>query len=602
MNEEPKNPGRQLWKRPQGFFQWFGLRIAGAIIVALAVITYRSMAYGESFTAPLLPALVIALFLALLYMLMVKLVSWLCRWRDRQRRLQLFFLFACVVTFVALFYAVENWWGKWAWEAHERQWEAKGEKFTMAQLAPPPVPDDQNFAMTPLLKPLFDYTRDEAMRRNEPFPLAFDDVVWRDTNGMARLEQLQAELCDHGATNDHLDLGALEKGTFADFSACQEFYRGNSKYPQPATPGIPAADILFALAKFDPEIKELREAAAMRPYSRFPIEYGYEPSWAIPLPHLSRVKAICRLIQARAVARLELGQSSEAFEELKLGLRLSESLRDETLLIDQLVRIVALQLDLQTLREGLIRHAWSDAQLAELEKHLATIDLLAGYKLAMRGERASTIESLDWMRRQGFKINPLQVFDTVMTVVNEPRKSNPMGYAIPSGWFYQNMLTISTLHQELILPAVDEKAHRVFPDKVEKAANAANLLMIRPRPNNLFARVLLPALSGAAQRCARGQVFVDAARIACALERYRLANGKLPEKLGVLAPRFIESIPMDVIDGKPLRYQLNPDGGYVIYSVGWNQTDDGGEIAWRKSNPSSVDFDQGDWVWQMPDK
>ncbi len=605
MNEEPQNVWRRLGKRPQGLFHRFGWLIAASIFVALAVITYRSMVYGESFTEPLLPAVVIAVFLALLVMLIHTLARWLYRWRDQQRRRQLFFVFACLVTFVALFYAVENWRGKWAWESHKRQWEARGEKFTMAQLAPPPVPDEQNFAMTPLLKPLFDYIRDDALKQSARFAFLVGDLVWRDTNGMARLDQMQADRSDGRTTNDHLSLGALEKGAFADLAACQEFYRGNTNYPQPATSRTAAADILFALGKFDPGIKELREATATRPYSRFPMEYDREPSWTIPLPHLARVKAICRLTQARAVARLELGQSSEAFEELKLGLRLSESLRDETLLINQLVRIAVMQFNLQTLREGLIRHVWNDAQLAELEQHLATINLLAGYKLAMRGERASTIEGLDWMRRQGFKINPLQMFDALMTMVNEPRKSNPMGYAIPSGWFYQNMLTISEMHQELQFPAVDEQAHRVFPDKSERAANAAERLVIRPRLDNLFARKLMPALSRSCQRVARGQAFVDTARLACGLERFRLANGKLPESLEALAPRFIESIPIDVIDGQPLRYQLKPDGGYVIYSVGWNQTDDGGEIGWSKPRGSEVprvDYAQGDWVWQMPAK
>ncbi len=92
---------------------------------------------------------------------------------------------------------------------------------------------------------------------------------------------------------------------------------------------------------------------------------------------------------------------------------------------------------------------------------------------------------------------------------------------------------------------------------------------------------------------------MDAARIACALERYRLANGKLSDTLDALTPRFIEKIPADVIDGKPLRYRPKPDGGYVIYAVGWNQTDDGGEVALTKGNKPGVDATRGDWVWQM---
>jgi hypothetical protein len=52
-----------------------------------------------------------------------------------------------------------------------------------------------------------------------------------------------------------------------------------------------------------------------------------------------------------------------------------------------------------------------------------------------------------------------------------------------------------------------------------------------------------------------------------------------------------------VIDGKPLRYRLNSDGTYALYSIGWNQTDDGGQLAFvKQKKDTSVDITQGDWV------
>jgi hypothetical protein len=98
------------------------------------------------------------------------------------------------------------------------------------------------------------------------------------------------------------------------------------------------------------------------------------------------------------------------------------------------------------------------------------------------------------------------------------------------------------------------------------------------------------------------QTYVDEARLACALERYRSANGKLPETIEALAPRFIEKIPNDVIDGQPLRYRVKAGGNYVIYSIGWNETDDGGEVVWTSGKTPTVDIAKGDWVWQMSAK
>ena len=111
----------------------------------------------------------------------------------------------------------------------------------------------------------------------------------------------------------------------------------------------------------------------------------------------------------------------------------------------------------------------------------------------------------------------------------------------------------------------------------------------------------MPAMDRAITRSARAQVFLDEARVACALERYRMAHKQLPEELSALAPAFISKLPHDIIDGQPLRYRREADGGYVLYSVGWNGTDDHGTLVFKKSqhNPQ-VDSFEGDWVWQMP--
>ena len=91
------------------------------------------------------------------------------------------------------------------------------------------------------------------------------------------------------------------------------------------------------------------------------------------------------------------------------------------------------------------------------------------------------------------------------------------------------------------------------------------------------------------------------ARVACALERYRLAHGEYPETLDALAPQFIEKLPHDIINGQPLHYRRTDDGKFVLYSVGWNEKDDGGTVVFTKGG-SAVDREKGDWVWQYPAK
>jgi hypothetical protein len=109
-------------------------------------------------------------------------------------------------------------------------------------------------------------------------------------------------------------------------------------------------------------------------------------------------------------------------------------------------------------------------------------------------------------------------------------------------------------------------------------------------------------LSKAAKKFAYAQSSTDLARTAIALERYRLANGEYPQSLPTLAPQFIAQVPHDVINGQALKYQRVSNGQFVLYSIGWNETDDGGVVGFQENRPDRIDLDKGDWVWRYPAK
>jgi hypothetical protein len=577
MSEAPESIWSRPWRGPARVFGWLAILIAAVFVIVFSI----GWADGGDRNYPelILFSLLFALVVSALVAAMVWLVRWLCCWRNLRRAL---FGLGCLITLVALAYVIENWRGQRAWLAHRAEWEAKGEKFTIAALAPAAVPDEKNFALTPLLKSAMDFSHGP------------NGVVWADTNAYARLQRTRADLAPGRNTDDQLVLGSLEKGTFADLAACREFYRGNTNYPQPATAGTPAEDIGFALGKFDPEMAELRAATVSRPLTRFPIEYESEPSWGILLPHLAQIKGLTQLTHVRATVALEAGRPAEAMADLKVGFRLSDSLRDEPILICHLVRIACLAINLQTVREGLVRHAWSESQLAELQTYLRSLNLLAEYRLAMRGERALSTRGLDYLRRQGLRTDPFNYLGDSGGGSKAASGFNPY----PSGWYYQNMLTSSKMIQDHLILAVDDQTHRVSPAVSLNGTRAVE--QMQRGPYTIFAKLLLPALGNSVRKSGRMQTYVDAAVVACALERYRLANGKLPATLAALIPSFLDTIPTDAIDGQPLRYRLEPDGGYVLYSIGWNERDDSGTLAWKEGKTPGVDAEQGDWVWQMP--
>ena len=63
-----------------------------------------------------------------------------------------------------------------------------------------------------------------------------------------------------------------------------------------------------------------------------------------------------------------------------------------------------------------------------------------------------------------------------------------------------------------------------------------------------------------------------------ATERYQLAQGDWPNSLEDLTPRFLAKIPLDPMDGKPLRFKRVGDG-FVVYSVYPDGVDRGGFLS-----------------------
>jgi hypothetical protein len=73
---------------------------------------------------------------------------------------------------------------------------------------------------------------------------------------------------------------------------------------------------------------------------------------------------------------------------------------------------------------------------------------------------------------------------------------------------------------------------------------------------------------------------------------FRLARGKLPERLTELVPQFLPDVPIDPFDGKPLRYH-HLAKGYVIYSIGIDGHDGGGKekpANWKPGDKTNYDL------------
>jgi hypothetical protein len=83
-----------------------------------------------------------------------------------------------------------------------------------------------------------------------------------------------------------------------------------------------------------------------------------------------------------------------------------------------------------------------------------------------------------------------------------------------------------------------------------------------------------------------------------AIRRYELQHRQLPADLAALTPGLLDTVPVDFMDGQPLRYRAEADGTWRLHSVGLDGIDDGGEPlpaqAWGRY--TSI-WDGRDAVW-----
>ncbi len=598
---EPAEAGRLRFRR---FWMWVWLVAA---LAATLLLTFGKPLRGESATALRLATALLVLWTTLLVVLL-----WLSLrtlggrefWRVALRQSP--FAAAVLATLIALFYAEENWRGRSQWERFRTEWEAKGVKFSIADILPPPVPDDQNMAMHPLFKPLLDYTFDAEGR-----------PTWRDTNGMDRLRKITARTPELWEPLVHKspqpDLPSFTISGFysrtssvvlADLTRWQDFYRLDTNFAATPPAATPALEVLRYLARHELALAELDEALA-RPHSQFRVEMTEDrlPS-ETPLPHLEIFKGIVPLLVLRATARLEAGQPDDALRDIERAWQLCASLGGESFALVQLVRVALQAITLGAVAHGTAGHHWEDRHLRRLEDLIRPINVLMSWQSGTRGEIAFVVDYFIRLERsRELAVREVTSLLAEPTVRDSERfeqnwewlNRRCVRYA-PAGWYFQSLLREEVVITELLGNGFVDVNRRLVHWK-NQPAPPRELWFDRFCPF----RDVSSGFSYFAAKCARLQTNLDHGRLACALERHWLRHRAYPEKLDALVPEFLDRIPHDIFDGQPMRYRREGEQGFVLWSIGFDGKDDNaGPLHFAGNQGGSVGEESGDLVWRYP--
>jgi hypothetical protein len=353
---------------------------------------------------------------------------------------------------------------------------------------------------------------------------------------------------------------------------------------------IAADDYLKWSDQFSPQIDLIRQAVK-RPVSR--LDGDYQQFGRMPGINFPAVRVAARMLSDRARCFLILGRPQEALDSLTLLHDLSNCLGarpgGKPVTLASASGIMALGgLHAETISAGLRLQAWGEPELRALQDQLSHVDLVPLAWSAMESERAWECHFFETAPRSEVA-QTLELGGATTNLLEKLRNHKYLVMKLmPAGWVYQNMARMATLRQGAI-DSVDRALGVVRPHQVEEARQRSVTVFRQSSPLSMLAKLATPPMNGPLTAAARAQALVNETLVVCALERYRLGRGLYPDRLDVLAPRLIPVLPVDPINGGALVYHHIGQGRFILYSIGWDEKDNGGA-------PMDADG-KGDWVW-----
>lgn len=186
-------------------------------------------------------------------------------------------------------------------------------------------------------------------------------------------------------------------------------------------------------------------------------------------------------------------------------------------------------------------------------------------------------------KRQQVGIFALTQADPNIVLRDVNREYNRLVHVAKAASFRTYQRADERLHKQVI-----DRGHHPFAGLndplvwIELALSSARQkqIFISHRLAGVVEGLTMPAVGGVVKTQWRQQQEVALRTLAIALAAYRVDHGRYPTKLAALVPTYLAKVPRDLFSGRPLKYRRRKDGGVLLYSVGPDDKDEGGNPIW----------------------
>lgn len=311
------------------------------------------------------------------------------------------------------------------------------------------------------------------------------------------------------------------------------------------------------------------------PRGRYTITYAKDFINTL-LPDIQKPRNVAELFRNEAARRAETGNPGQ-LEEFRVIFNAGRSIGDEPIVISQLIRSMVVRQAIESLEQTLARTTATDEALALAQQMLTEETGYNALLTAMRGERAfqfgfyagfdsGTISTADVANMQ-------KMFNLPISLPADITAGSPALIAARI-W---NLRFINDRVEAAKKPIHEAYASEAqFSERMKQAPPAARFFDEMIKLNGLSGNLFF-------QR----EAVLRTGLVALAAERYRLKHGRWPQELKEIDAALVGKLPVDPYDGSPLRFRRLEDG-LVIYAIGPNGRDDGGDLGDRSDK--SPDF------------
>lgn len=337
-------------------------------------------------------------------------------------------------------------------------------------------------------------------------------------------------------------------------------------------------------------------------------------------PHLGMLNNLTQTFIWRMMLALHNGDRNTAWTNLLAATRLVTTWNPEPIEISDLTRFNDENLVFFATWQAMQADHWPDDQLAQLQNEWESADFLMGLPEIEAYESANNMVEFE-QERQKFLISPDR--PPLRKILREGLLSPSSGWADLQKRLKQdvylrdtiyedkaNLLTFYCKQESELRKAVQSPSWTqihsllIATNTTPFQSNESSPLMIMRKAatqHEIWQAQYAGLLAKAARAEAQRRILITA----IALKRYYERHSSYPEDLASLTPQFLKEVPVDFMDGKPLRYRLTKDGHFLLYSVGLGCVDNGGQSPLQEVYSDSNSFlssaDSNDnIVWPTP--